>query len=697
MTSPGSGAEGALRRALAIDLAGFRPFIALRSAAGVLVPVAIGTAVGHPASGAIAAAGALPAGVAAVGGGFKSRVPLVLATALGMSLSTFAGSLVAGHTAATVITLVAWGFAAGIVVVLGREATIIGTQAVMGLVVFGRFPGSVAVAAVHAAWVLAGGGFQGVLAAIFQSPQRFGAERRTLAAAYAALATLAHDPHRSSLPAASETGAAAALIARRAPDDDVGLLRGLADEAERIRLELQSIATLPASEEIAAVRDAAERRLADAARAIRTGDRASDEPPALADAVDRLRAIRETAPHGRAGSAQRYAVARAAALLGQLRAVDRLTNALAGVRRIVLPRGLGAPVFMALPRRTAESARQVVATARDVRSAPFRHAVRLAVSLPIGEGLSHLLPGNRGYWIVLTTLVVLKPDFAATTQRGAARVLGTGLGVLASGLLIVGARPSGTVLVVLVAVVSWASYTSFAASYALYSFWITSLVVLLLAPLGGNELSTVGDRGLDTLVGGALALTAYLAWPTWEREALTAALERLLRALASYADLLLAAYADPEAVDRAQLAAAAGQARRVRMAAQASYDRAAAEPARGGADLDTAAGVLAATRRIVIELHALRATLDDAAEHVAVPEVGAIREGIVAALRGLADQLPGATVGLRELQAGLIDDAEDDLASLRHRRRALLAAHLDPLVDSVDTLAYVLARPTSRS
>jgi hypothetical protein len=125
------------------------------------------------------------------------------------------------------------------------------------------------------------------------------------------------------------------------------------------------------------------------------------------------------------------------------------------------------------------------------------------------------------------------------------------------------------------------------------------------------------------------------------------------------------------------------------MAALASFDRAAAEPSRAGAEIELASGVLAATRRIVIELHALRATLVDATELVAVPAVVAIRDALTDALRRLAKRETIAVTELRELHAQLSEEPSD-VASLPARRRALLASHLDPLVDSVDTLAHVL-------
>jgi hypothetical protein len=127
------------------------------------------------------------------------------------------------------------------------------------------------------------------------------------------------------------------------------------------------------------------------------------------------------------------------------------------------------------------------------------------------------------------------------------------------------------------------------------------------------------------------------------------------------------------------------------MAAEASFDRAIAEPRRAASDTDTAAGVLAATRRIVFELHALRATIDDTSELVALPEVADIRDAIAGALHDLAAGRTPDVSRLRERQQALEADPSDDLQSLAARRRALVAAHLDPLVDSVDTLAHVLA------
>ena len=93
-------------RALAFDRAGLAPGRAIRAALGVSLPLVVGAATGHPADGAMAAAGALPVGVAAMSSSRPtSPTALLLATTAGMSLSTFIGSMCAGHAAAVAVAI----------------------------------------------------------------------------------------------------------------------------------------------------------------------------------------------------------------------------------------------------------------------------------------------------------------------------------------------------------------------------------------------------------------------------------------------------------------------------------------------------------------------------------------------------------------------------------------------------------------
>jgi hypothetical protein len=147
-------------------------------------------------------------------------------------------------------------------------------------------------------------------------------------------------------------------------------------------------------------------------------------------------------------------------------------------------------------------------------------------------------------------------------------------------------------------------------------------------------------------------------------------------------------------MDRSAIDRAATAARGARADAMASLDRALAEPSRARSDTERAAGLLASARRIVIALHGLRTTIEDAAEHAPLPEVDEARRALTQALQSLATGGPAAIDGLRDHQERLADAAGDDPHSLHDRRLAVVAAHLDPLVDSIDTAAHVGSRPT---
>src|SRR6059058_3789792 len=238
----------------------------------------VGIAVGHPAEGAQAAAGALPVGVAAMTGSFGPPTGLMVATTAGMALSTFVGSLVAGHPVVMVPTLALWGFVAGLMVTFGRAATVVGVQAVVGFVVFGRYPGGVAVSAAHASWVLAGGLVQLTFAHVLRTPRRFARERQAVAAAYDVLGALAAGvwTGMSSVPAAEAIAQADALVDRRMTDDATGVdeLRGLVDEAARMRLELLSLAAVAETDE----RHTATRAAAEWLRLIANALRSAEAP-----------------------------------------------------------------------------------------------------------------------------------------------------------------------------------------------------------------------------------------------------------------------------------------------------------------------------------------------------------------------------------------------------------------------------------
>jgi hypothetical protein len=118
------------------------------------------------------------------------------------------------------------------------------------------------------------------------------------------------------------------------------------------------------------------------------------------------------------------------------------------------------------------------------------------------------------------------------------------------------------------------------------------------------------------------------------------------------------------------------------------------EPARIRPDLDHYTSVLAAARRIVAGAHALASHLADAKAQVAVPAAADIAGQLDDAMAELAASVregrkPGALPELRQAQLKLAAESAECLTPAE-RRGAILAALLDPLVDSIDTAASLL-------
>ena len=233
-----------------------------------------------------------------------------------------------------------------------------------------------------------------------------------------------------------------------------------------------------------------------------------------------------------------------------------------------------------------------------------RHALRLAVLLPVTDLAIRGVGVQRGYWVALTILVVLRPDFAGTFQRSLMRVIGTMIGLLLASVLVhylLG--DSRAAMIGLAAVAFFGMRMAGPTNMGLSSICLAGLVVVLLSLAGQPAHTTVVVRLVDTAIGGAIALLAVLFWPSWERGQLPVRLAELVAAYRGY----LQAMVDPEST-AARRAAARNQARLARSSAEASLDRARAEPvsSQGGVELGDA--LLAHSHRLVHALTALDAT-----------------------------------------------------------------------------------------
>jgi uncharacterized membrane protein YccC len=679
-----------LRDVVRVDRAQLTLAAGARVAAGVAIPLVLGLLLGRPQEGAAAATGALLTGYVSLQGVYRTRALAMFVTALGMGVTTLLGGVVGRSVAIDVVLAAVGGLGAGLMAALGPIPVSVTRFWLIALLVATGMPTTVGSGLVHAALVTAGGLVQVLIFVLLTPFRRAPAERRAIARLYWDLAAYAQLLPAARWVAPSDPGpfaAAATVLADPQPWTFRGTgigFRELYDEAERIRLSLAALAADRErlrgwAEDAVASIDRLAAAAADTLSAVATA--VEDGRPLVLD-PDLCDAIAQRAPDPGLPAEVDAIEAR---LRGQLRAVVRIAA--------TAERGWHAPERQSGAGGAASPVRDALLTLRanlTPASAAFRHAIRLAGALTAATVVSHLLPVERGYWLPLTVLVVLQPDFGATFSRGFARIAGTVLGVGVVTALLAALRPGPVLLAVLTVALAFAAMSLLRVSFAAFSACVTAVITVLLAFAGLPGFSTVGDRLLDTVLGGVIAMLAYLVWPTWEAVRLRRSLATLLEAQGRYGSAVLRAYADPESRDVEALRAARLEARLARTNAEASVNRAFAEPRpHRRVDPEVALGTVAAIRRYALAILSLHGHLPTASP-VVTPRLEALADAIGQRFTGLAGALrdgasPDGEPRLRDVQRDLVRATGGDGSTV-------LATETDAVVDAVNSVTELLER-----
>jgi uncharacterized membrane protein YccC len=411
-----SGVRGHTRQILATtlhsDWAQFEPLAALRCTTAVAIPLIAGVATSHAPIGVFGAIGAVSVGFGSFQGVYRSRAGVMLWAALGMAVSIVLGSL-AGHAAVpSVLVAVLWGFASGWLVALGPAASFVALQSAIAAILAQGFAATPAEALARGAIVFAGGLVQMLLVVLVWPLRRYTAERQALGALYRSLAAYAaRIPSRDIAPPEPNTLVAAdAALGDPQPfarSVDLLAFRALVDEAERIRAGLAALATY--YDRLIATND--DRRLdaaggmareiscvlAEIARSIEAGTDPV-ETQSCWSAIDAHAAA--LAEHPIASDVLRRRLHAAWRTSGVLASEGPGRGQTADTRRVPL-----------LRRPPIRDAVHTLGANLSLRSEAFRHGLRVAATLRTTTALHHALSLPRGYWVTLTALIVLKPEF----------------------------------------------------------------------------------------------------------------------------------------------------------------------------------------------------------------------------------------------------------------------------------------------
>lgn len=573
-----------VRSGLTIEETRLEPLLALRTAAGVAIVIGSTLWLVSPAYAASAALGAFSAGGATFQRTWRPRKVIALGAGAGLALSTFVGYLAAGRLVTFLPLLAVWAFAAGMAWALGSTAGIVAATTVGSMLVTITLPTSVGRALEHAGVIALGGVTQAVLILLFPI-RRWGAHRDALADALAAVADYArrlrHDPTAPFEPEPLMTARDAAAVTPSQARTRPPVLHGPRGLAERILPVVAALADPdvgapaegPGRDRARELLDAAAVVLDAAARTVRRGTPA-EVPAATAEVlhIDEEHEVLE-------GPA-RQAAERLVELLCEVLEIAGCGGARDD--KTPTPHGPASAQFLVRPTML----RLLPVVVREVRpelrrdSPVFRHAVRLAAVATLGYLIASRLPLNHGYWAPIASVMVMRPDFHRTYARAVARLAGTLAGVALATGMVRALGPDADVFGALAVVSAALSYTLIRTGYA-YSQCFTAAYVVFLLGMGGQAWEqTVPERVVLTLIGGALAMLAYVVFPAWETPRLPGRLADWLAANGRYAAAVLRSHAEPTREHRADMRRALLASREARAAWQEAYEQARQEPVR---------------------------------------------------------------------------------------------------------------------
>jgi uncharacterized membrane protein YccC len=671
---------------------------ALRNACGVGLPLIAGYAVGMPRGGLVVASGALNVSYSDGSDPYARRAKRMVTSATICAIAVFAGAISGPHTALAIAMATFWAFAAGMFVALGTTAGDLGVISLVTLLIYAAQPLTAHQAAISGLLALAGGLFQAALSVALWPVQRYEPERRALSLFFSQLADTAEKPLTAAAAPLASLESDQAQEALSALDQDNNLdavrYRSLLNQAERIRLSLLMLARLRLRMDRESRAHAAvgivDLALARAAAVLRGIGKSllsgvAETPADLFSTIPQLaqKLTREPAPSPFFAAVAKDAIFQMDALAGQLRAaLDLATHTTPEGQAEFNKQEAAQPVLLRFGGRFATLRANL-----SLESSACRHAIRLAAMVAIGEALGRGYYWRRSYWLPMTIVLVLKPEFTTTFSRGLLRIGGTIAGLLLATALFHFLPLTVTTQILLIFAFTFLLRWIGPANYGIFGIAVSALVVLLIAVAGIPPKDVIWARGLNTSAGGALALLAYWLWPTWERTRISERVAQMLDAYAGYFHLLVDAYlrqgtGTPRELDAARMAA-----RVTRSNLEGSLDRLASEPGTSPKQMARLRAMLASSHRLIHAIMALDAGWSGTPSAAARPVFAVFAAQVEKTLSLLAVTLRGkraadkAFPDLRETHNRLVESGDPHL-----QRYALTNVEADRMTNSVNTL-----------
>jgi uncharacterized membrane protein YccC len=674
---------------------------ALRNTLGVVAPLVAGHLMGMPRGGLAMAGGALNVSYSDGSDPYPQRAKRMLASTLWCSIAVLLGGLTAHSNVMSVAVATGWAFIAGMLVALGTTAADVGVISTVVLVVYAAQPLTPRQALEAAGLALGGGLLQILLSVALWPVRRYEPERRSLGALYFGLARIStHPSEATATPLGTrEIVQAHDALANLATDMSLPALRyrSLLSQAERIRLSLVTLARLrhrltredafhPAIAALDQFRENAGHLLEAVAQSLLSGKE-------LGLAADRLAlgmALAQKLAVDDAVAAQAFANAvrrdmnfQADALGGQLRAVFELAQNTTAKGQAAFDKHEAAqPLWLRFTGRLATLRANL-----NFESVVFRHALRLMLCVAVGDAFGRILHPYRAYWVPMTIVLVLKPEFAVTFSRGVLRIFGTLAGLLLATALFHFFPIHTAMEIFLIALFTFLTRWIGPANYGIFGVSISALIVLLISITGLAPKEVIVARGVNTIIGGAFALIAYLAWPTWERTRLPDLFAVLLAGYRNSFRSVFGKLLDPTSASAREREHTRQASRIARSNLETSFERLTAEPGISREQLYAANAMLASSHRFAHALIAVEAGIPESGASKPQPQFRQFAEAVESTLELLSAIFRGERVAEREFPNLRAIYSRMTLASGgEDGRYAFVTPEADRMVNSLNTL-----------
>ena len=169
------------------------------------------------------------------------------------------------------------------------------------------------------------------------------------------------------------------------------------------------------------------------------------------------------------------------------------------------------------------------------RSNNFRYALRITIALVFGHAISAFFALSHAYWVMLTSLTILKPVYNLTKLRNIQRVSGTLAGVLlGAGILFL--ISNNTALAVIMILCMLMAYSLLRINYFGFVFFLTAYILITFHFLDPIQFrSLIGERLIDTFIGSLIAVIASrFIFPFWHHDQIEAVMKKTLLANTVY-------------------------------------------------------------------------------------------------------------------------------------------------------------------